>query len=55
LLRAQPAEVEQRRRNGLSQAGKFSWSKCADETAKIYEKVLSAATVKVRDSAVKIR
>jgi glycosyltransferase involved in cell wall biosynthesis len=55
LLQAQPVEIEQRRRNGLSQAGKFSWSRCVDETVKIYEKVLSAAPVKVRDLAVKLR
>jgi glycosyltransferase involved in cell wall biosynthesis len=55
LIRAQPVEIEQRQRNGLVQAGKFSWSRCADETVKIYQKVLSAATIKVRDSAVKIR
>src|SRR5258708_216039 len=55
LIREQPAEIERRRRNGLIQAGKFSWSKCADETVKIYEKVLAATPIKVRDSVVKIR
>jgi glycosyltransferase involved in cell wall biosynthesis len=43
---AQSAELQQRRNAGLARAAQFSWSKCADEVAKVYEKVLS--TVKTR-------
>ena len=55
LLRAQPAEIEARRRNGPIQAARFSWSKCADATVRIYEKVLAAAPARGRESAVSLR
>ncbi len=38
---AQSSELAQRRNAGLERASQFSWSKGADEAAKIYEKVLS--------------
>lgn len=36
----QSAELQQRRNAGLARAARFSWSKCADEVAKVYENVL---------------
>ncbi|HLY99239.1 MAG TPA: glycosyltransferase family 1 protein [Candidatus Angelobacter sp.] len=39
-------DAEQRRQEGLRQAEKFSWSKCADETVRVYEKILSTIPVK---------
>lgn len=32
------------REKGLEQAGRFTWEKCADETAKVYDNVLSKIT-----------
>jgi glycosyltransferase involved in cell wall biosynthesis len=41
--RSRSSELEHRRRAGLARAAQFTWSKCTDEVAKVYEKVLSRA------------
>jgi glycosyltransferase involved in cell wall biosynthesis len=41
--RSQSSELEHRCRAGLARAAQFTWSKCTDEVAKVYEKVLSRA------------
>ncbi len=40
---AQSAELQQRRNAGIARAAQFSWAKCADEVARVYEKVLCSA------------
>ncbi|HWX54086.1 MAG TPA: glycosyltransferase family 1 protein [Verrucomicrobiae bacterium] len=45
---AQSSEPRQRRSAGLARAAQFSWSRCADEVVKIYEKVLSHAKTPTR-------
>jgi glycosyltransferase involved in cell wall biosynthesis len=39
----QSSDLQHRRKAGLARATQFSWSRCADEVAKIYDKVLSSA------------
>ena len=42
-VQKQSAELQQRRNAGLALAAQFSWSKCANEVAKVYEKVWFSA------------